>query len=137
GELMVLMMRYTQAVISQISQTAVCNRHHSVLQQLCRWLLTSLDRISHNRLTMTHEFIGNMLGVRRETITSAASELQAQGAIMYSRGVIDVVDRGKLEDLACECYKVVKVETDLLLDYLPQRQVMMANLVPLRHLESR
>lgn len=124
GQLLLLMLRYTQALITQVSQTAVCNRHHSIAQQLCRWLLLSMDRLSHNHLTMTQEFIGNMLGVRREGVTAAAILLQKQGVISYSRGLIKVLDRPNLEKLSCECYKVVKAETDLLLDYLPQRQVI-------------
>ena len=124
GQLLMLMLCYTQALIIQISQTAVCNRHHSIDQQLCRWLLLSMDRLSHNQLTMTQEFIGNMLGVRREGVTQAATKLQKLGVISYSRGSIKVLDRPKLETLSCECYSVVKKETDLLLDYLPQRQVI-------------
>ena len=124
GQLLLLMLRYTQALITQVSQTAVCNRHHSIHQQLCRWLLLTLDRLSNNRLTMTQEFIANMLGVRREGVTLAALKLQQLGAISYSRGLIKVLDRDKLESLSCECYSVVKKETDLLLDYLPQRQVI-------------
>ena len=124
GQLLMLMLRYTQAVITQISQTAVCNRHHSIEQQLCRWLLLSMDRLSHNHLTMTQEFISNMLGVRREGVTQAALELQRLGVISYARGLIKVIDRQKLESLSCECYSVVKKETDLLLHYLPQRQVI-------------
>src|SRR5690606_36056622 len=100
GELMLLMLRYTQAMISQISQTAVCNRHHSVVQQLCRWMLISLDRLTNNHLTMTQEFIGNMIGVRRESVTNAARELQREGAIKYSRGLIEVIDRPRIEVLA-------------------------------------
>lgn len=124
GQLLLLMLRYTQALITQVSQTAVCNRHHSIDQQICRWLLLSMDRLSHNHLTMTQEFIGNMLGVRRESVTQAASKLQQLGVISYSRGLIKVLDRPKLETLSCECYSVVKKETDLLLHYLPQRQVI-------------
>ena len=124
GELLMLMLRYTQALITQISQTAVCNRHHSIDQQLCRWLLLSVDRLSHSHLTMTQEFISNMLGVRREGVTVAALELQRQGVISYSRGLIKVLDRSKLEALSCECYGVVKSETDRLLHYMPQRQVI-------------
>jgi hypothetical protein len=123
GQLLLLMLRYTQALITQVSQTAVCNRHHSIDQQLCRWLLLSMDRLSHNHLTMTQEFISNMLGVRREGVTQAALKLQQLGVISYSRGLIKVLDRSKLEALSCECYSVVKKETDLLLDYLPQRRV--------------
>ncbi|MGP9800907.1 Crp/Fnr family transcriptional regulator [Rheinheimera sp. NSM] len=124
GQLLLLMLRYTQALITQMAQTAVCNRHHSIDQQLCRWLLLSMDRLSHNHLTMTQEFIGNMLGVRREGVTQAASKLQQLGAISYSRGLIKVLDRARLEALSCECYGVVKKETDILLPYLTQRQVI-------------
>lgn len=119
-----LMLRYTQALITQVAQTAVCNRHHSIDQQLCRWLLLSMDRLSHNHLTMTQEFISNMLGVRREGVSQAAHKLQQLGAISYARGLIKVLDREKLEALSCECYGVVKKETDLLLHYLPQRQII-------------
>jgi len=124
GQLLLLMLRYTQALITQISQTAVCNRHHSIDEQICRWLLLSMDRLSHSHLTMTQEFISNMLGVRRESVTQAALKLQQLGVISYSRGLIKVLDRPKLETLSCECYGVVKKETDLLLHYLPQRQVI-------------
>lgn len=124
GQLLLLMLRYTQALITQVAQTAVCNRHHSIDQQLCRWLLLSMDRLSGNRLTMTQEFIGNMLGVRREGVTQAASKLQSQGVISYARGMITVLDRPKLEALSCECYAVVQRETELLLDYVPQRQTI-------------
>jgi CRP-like cAMP-binding protein len=124
GQLLMLMLRYTQALITQVSQTAVCNRHHSIDQQLCRWLLLSMDRLSHNHLTMTQEFISNMLGVRRESVTEAALHLQKLGVISYSRGLIKVLNRQQLESLSCECYGVVKKETDLLLDYIPQRQVI-------------
>ena len=119
GELLVLMLRYTQALITQMSQTAVCNRHHSIDQQLCRWLLLSLDRLPSNKLTMTQELIANMLGVRREGVTEAAGKLQRQGVIEYSRGHITVLDRHKLEQLSCECYAVVKKETDRLLPFVP------------------
>jgi CRP-like cAMP-binding protein len=124
GQLLMRMLRYTQALITQVSQTAVCNRHHTIDQQLCRWLLLSMDRLSHNHLTMTQEFIGNMLGVRREGVNEAALKLQQMGVISYARGLIKVLDRPKLEALSCECYAVVKKETDMLLDYLPQRQVI-------------
>ena len=124
GELLSLMLRYTQALITQIAQTAVCNRHHSIDHQLCRWLLLSLDRISHNNVTMTQEFIANMLGVRRAGVTRAALRLEATGAIAYERGLIRVLDRQQLEHQSCECYRVVRKETDLLLHYLPQRQVI-------------
>ncbi len=117
GELLLLMLRYTQALITQMSQTAVCNRHHSIDQQLCRWLLLSLDRLSGDQLNMTQELIANMLGVRREGVTEAAGKLQRLGVINYSRGHITVLDRHKLEELSCECYAVVKKETDRLLPY--------------------
>jgi CRP-like cAMP-binding protein len=121
-ELQNLMLRYTQALITQMSQTAVCNRHHSIDQQLCRWLLLSLDRLASNRLTMTQELIANMLGVRREGVTEAAGKLQNEGVIEYHRGHITVLDRPRLEQLCCECYAVVKQETDRLLDYVPPKQ---------------
>jgi len=114
GNLQVLLLRYTQALITQMAQTAVCNRHHSVDQQLCRWLLLSLDRLPSNQLTMTQELIANMLGVRREGVTDAAGKLQKLGVIQYRRGHITVLDRAKLEHLSCECYGVVKKETDRL-----------------------
>jgi CRP-like cAMP-binding protein len=118
GELMMLMLRYTQALITQMAQTAVCNRHHSIDQQLCRWLLLSLDRLPGDRLCMTQELIANMLGVRREGVTDAAGKLQRLGVIEYSRGNIRVLDRAHLERLSCECYAVVKKETERLLPYL-------------------
>lgn len=124
GQMLMLMLRYTQALITQISQTAVCNRHHTIDQQLCRWLLLSLDRLQHDQVTMTQEFISHMLGVRREGVSTAASKLQQEGVIHYKRGLITVKDRVKLEALCCECYKVVKQETEKLLDYLPQRQII-------------
>jgi CRP-like cAMP-binding protein len=110
-----LLLRYTQALLTQMAQTAVCNRHHSVDQQLCRWLLLSLDRLPSNNLSMTQELIANMLGVRREGVTEAAGKLQAAGLIRYSRGHITVLDRPRLESQACECYQVVKKEFDRLL----------------------
>jgi CRP-like cAMP-binding protein len=110
-----LLLRYTQALITQMTQTAVCNRHHSVDQQLCRWLLLSLDRLPGNELVMTQELIANMLGVRREGVTEAAGKLQDEGMIRYSRGHITVLDREKLEARVCECYAVVKKEYDRLL----------------------
>jgi CRP-like cAMP-binding protein len=115
GELLHILLRYTQALITQMAQTAVCNRHHSVDQQLCRWLLLSLDRLSSNTLTMTQELMAGMLGVRREGVTEAAGKLQKLGVITYSRGRITVLDRPQLELLSCECYAVVKKETDRLL----------------------
>ena len=114
GQMQLLLLRYTQALITQMAQTAVCNRHHSVDQQLCRWLLLSLDRLSSNKLTMTQELIANMLGVRREGVTEAAGKLQKLGVIRYSRGQITVLDREKMEQLCCECYEVVRKETDRL-----------------------
>jgi CRP-like cAMP-binding protein len=115
GEMLHILLRYTQAFFTQMSQTAVCNRHHSLDQQLCRWLLLSLDRLASNRLIMTQELIANMLGVRREGVTEAAGKLQKLGVIRYSRGQITVLDRPQLEQLSCECYGVVKNETDRLL----------------------
>ncbi len=115
GPMLHLLLRYTQALITQMAQTAVCNRHHSIDQQLCRWLLHSLDRLSSNELRMTQERIANMLGVRREGVTEAAGKLQAAGLIHYSRGHIAVIDRQGLEARACECYAVVKKELDRLL----------------------
>ena len=110
-----LLLRYTQALITQMSQTAVCNRHHSLDQQLCRWLLLSLDRLPGDELVMTQELIANMLGVRREGVTEAALKLQQAGLIRYSRGRINVLDRSALERRTCECYAVVKRESDRLL----------------------
>ena len=110
-----LMLRYTQALITQMAQTAVCNRHHSLDQQLCRWLLLSLDRLKGRELVMTQELISNMLGVRREGVTEAALKLQKAGLISYSRGHISVLDRPGLERRTCECYAVVKKEYDRLL----------------------
>lgn len=118
GKLMELMLRYTQSLLTQMAQTAVCNRHHSIDQQLCRWLLLSLDRLPSKHLVMTQELIANMLGVRREGVTEAAGKLQKLGVIDYHRGHITVLDRPKLESLSCECYAVVKTETDRLLPYL-------------------
>jgi len=115
GVLQHLLLRYTQALITQMAQTAVCNRHHSVDQQLCRWLLLSLDRLRDDRLVMTQELIANMLGVRREGVTEAAGKLQADGLIEYHRGQIMVLDRQRLEKRVCECYSVVKQEYDRLL----------------------
>ncbi|MCK6370089.1 MAG: Crp/Fnr family transcriptional regulator [Gammaproteobacteria bacterium] len=115
GPLQRLLLRYTQALITQMAQTAVCNRHHSVEQQLCRWLLLSLDRLSANELVMTQELIANMLGVRREGVTESAGRLQKLGLITYRRGRITVLDRPALEEHACECYAVVKKEFDRLL----------------------
>jgi len=115
GLMMHLLLRYTQALITQMSQTAVCNRHHSIDQQLCRWLLLSLDRLQSNTLSMTQELIANMLGVRREGVTEGALRLQRAGLISYARGHISVLDRQGLEGRSCECYAVVKKEYDRLL----------------------
>jgi len=109
-----VLLRYIQALITQMAQTAVCNRHHTVEQQLCRWLLLSLDRVPSDTISMTQQMIGNMLGVRRSGITAAARKLQAAGVIDYSRGQIIVPDRAKLEAIACECYSVVKKEMNRL-----------------------
>ncbi|MDP3355685.1 MAG: Crp/Fnr family transcriptional regulator [Polaromonas sp.] len=118
GPVLHLLLRYTQALITQMSQTAVCNRHHSLDQQLCRWLLLSLDRLEGNELVLTQELISNMLGVRREGVTEAALQVQAAGLIRYSRGRITVLDRPGLEKRSCECYGVVKKEYDRLLPAL-------------------
>jgi CRP-like cAMP-binding protein len=116
GALFTLMMRYTQAVITQMTQTAVCNRHHTLDQQLCRWLLLSLDRVQTNHLVMTHKLISDMLGVRRVGVTVAAGKLQRAGLIQYRRGSIEVLDRNGIEALVCECYSVVRHEFAQLLD---------------------
>jgi CRP-like cAMP-binding protein len=115
GPVLHLLLRYTQALITQMSQTAVCNRHHTLDQQLCRWLLLSLDRLQSNELVMTQELIANMLGVRREGVTEGALKLQQAGLIRYARGHITVIDRPGLERRSCECYLVVKKEYDRLL----------------------
>ncbi|MGR2737898.1 Crp/Fnr family transcriptional regulator [Billgrantia sp. Q4P2] len=117
GTLQHLLLRYTQALITQMAQTAVCNRHHSLDQQLCRWLLLSLDRLPTNELVMTQELIANMLGVRREGVTESAGKLQRAGLISYHRGHISILDRPGLEARVCECYAVVKKEYDRLLSY--------------------
>ena len=117
-----LLLRYTQALMTQMSQTAVCNRHHSVEQQLCRWLLLTLDRLPINELIMTQELVASMLGVRREGITEAAGNLQCAGFISYRRGHISVLDRAGLESHACECYAVVKKELSRLLSDVQYRQ---------------
>ena len=123
SELQHLLLRYTQALITQMTQTAVCNRHHSLDQQLCRWLLLSLDRLSSNEISMTQELIANMLGVRREGVTEAAGKLQDKGLISYRRGHIKVLDRPGLEAMVCECYAVVQKEY--------------ARLLPAKKLETR
>jgi CRP-like cAMP-binding protein len=119
GDMQHLLLRYTQALITQMAQTAVCNRHHSIDQQLCRWLLLSLDRLGSQELTMTQELIANMLGVRREGVTEAAGKLQDAGLIHYRRGRITVTDRPGLESRCCECYGVVRRECDRLLPAAP------------------
>ncbi|MFH7044884.1 Crp/Fnr family transcriptional regulator [Paucibacter sp. JuS9] len=121
GPVMHLLLRYTQALITQMAQTAVCNRHHSLDQQLCRWLLLSLDRLKGNELVMTQELIANMLGVRREGVTESALKLQAAGLIRYARGHISVLDRPGLEARSCECYEVVRKEYERLLPDRPAR----------------
>jgi CRP-like cAMP-binding protein len=121
GELQHLLLRYTQALLTQMAQTAVCNRHHSLDQQLCRWLLLSLDRLPSNELVMTQELIANMLGVRREGVTEAAGNLQRDGLIEYRRGHITVLDRAGLEARTCECYAVVRKEFDRLLPEIGMR----------------
>ena len=122
GTVMRLLLRYTQALITQMAQTAVCNRHHTVEQQLCRWLLLTLDRMPTNELTMTQELIATMLGVRREGVTEAAGRLQERGFIRYRRGHITVLDRDGLESQVCECYSVVKKEFARLMSDVRQRQ---------------
>jgi CRP-like cAMP-binding protein len=120
GPTLALLLRFTQSLITQMAQTAVCNRHHSLDQQLCRWLLLSLDRLPSNELVMTQELIANMLGVRREGVTVAAGKLQAAGLIHYHRGHITILNRSGLEERVCECYQVVKTESDRLLPALGQ-----------------
>jgi CRP-like cAMP-binding protein len=122
GPMQKLMLRYTQALITQMSQTAACNRHHSLVQQLCRWLLLTLDRMPTNELIMTQELVASMLGVRREGVTEAAGKLQQAGVIRYRRGHITVIDRQGLESQVCECYQVVRKEFARLLPEPLQRQ---------------
>jgi len=119
GDLLHILLRYTQSLLTQMAQTAVCNRHHSIDQQLCRWLLLSLDRLTSNKLMVTQELIANLLGVRREGITAAAGKLQKLGVIEYARGQITVLDRPRLEALSCECYALIKRETDRILHASP------------------
>ncbi|MXS82864.1 Crp/Fnr family transcriptional regulator [Nitrosomonas oligotropha] len=135
GAMLNLMLKYTQAIITQMAQTAVCNRHHSVDQQLCRWLLLSLDRLPTNELLMTQELIANMLGVRREGVTEAAGILQQAGLIHYSRGHITVLDRQGLEARVCECYQVVRREFDRLLPAAEQIEAVAARISLARHLD--
>ncbi len=127
GLLQKLLLRYTQALITQMAQTAVCNRHHSITQQLCRWLLLTLDRLPSNELVMTQELVASMLGVRREGITEAAGKLQRAGIINYRRGHITVLDRKGLEARTCECYAVVRKELDRLLSDVQYRQQTTVN----------
>jgi CRP-like cAMP-binding protein len=129
GPMQVILLKFTQALITQISQTAVCNLHHSVDQQLCRWLLLSLDRLPENKLQMTQELIANMLGVRRQGVTESAGKLEREGLITYGRGLITVLDRPGLEKRACECYQVVKTETERLLPQPLRPPVQGANAV--------
>ena len=131
GPVLRLLLRYTQALITQMTQTAVCNRHHSVEQQLCRWLLMTLDRIPSGQLVMTQELVASMLGVRREGITEAAGHLQQAALISYRRGHISVLDRAGLEARACECYAVVRKELSRLLSDVQLRQGTAAARIPL------
>lgn len=126
GLMMHLLLRYTQALITQVAQTAACNRHHTLLQQLCRWLLLTLDRLPSSDLIMTQELIASMLGVRREGVTTAAGQLKDLGVISYRRGHITVLDRSLLDDHVCECYQVVKDEFDRLLSDVRYRQEVVA-----------
>jgi CRP-like cAMP-binding protein len=119
GDMLHILLRYTQSLLTQMAQTAVCNRHHNVEQQLCRWLLLSLDRLPSNKLMVTQELIASLLGVRREGVTAAAGKLQKLGAIQYARGQITVLDRPLIEKLSCECYALVKQETDRILRASP------------------
>ncbi|RYG05608.1 MAG: Crp/Fnr family transcriptional regulator [Chitinophagaceae bacterium] len=121
GELLRMLLRYTQALLAQMAQITACNRHHNIDQQMCRWLLQTLDRLNNNEIVITHELIGNILGVRREGITDAAGKLQRLGVIEYRRGHITVLDRTRLETLSCECYGVMKRETERLLPYISAR----------------
>ncbi|MBF0220256.1 MAG: winged helix-turn-helix domain-containing protein, partial [Gammaproteobacteria bacterium] len=122
AELQHLLLRYTQALLTQMAQTAVCNRHHTLDQQLCRWLLLSFERLTGNELYMTQELIANMLGVRREGVTVAAGNLQKAGLISYNRGHITLLDRKGLEARSCECYAVVKAEYERLLPEVVKRR---------------
>ena len=124
GALQHLLLRYTQALIAQTGQIAACNRHHSLEQQLCRWILSSLDRLASNEVTMTQELIANMLGVRREGVTESAGKLQADGLIQYRRGHITVLNRAKLEQRVCECYAVVKREYQRLVPEVPDKSAL-------------
>jgi CRP-like cAMP-binding protein len=123
GDMLHILLRYSQSLLTQMAQTAICNRHHSVDQQFCRWLLSSLDRLPSNKLKVTQELIANMLGVRREGVTTAAGKLQKLGVIQYVRGQITVLDRPRLEKMACECYAIVKTETDRVLHASPLHRI--------------
>ncbi len=123
GDMLHILLRYSQSLLTQMAQTAICNRHHSVDQQFCRWLLLSLDRLPSNKLRVTQELIANMLGVRREGVTAAAGKLQKLGVIEYVRGQITVLDRPRLEKLSCECYAIVKRETDRVLYASPLHRI--------------
>lgn len=136
GKMQQLTLKYTQALITQMSQTAVCNRHHSVVQQLCRWLLLSLDLLPGNDLYMTQELIANMLGVRREGVTEAAGKLQDEGLISYSRGHIKVIDRPGLEKRVCECYRVVKDEADRIMPAKPRHPFQKAGSILAEHRQA-
>lgn len=137
GAMLHLMLKYTQALITQMAQTAVCNRHHSVDQQLCRWLLLSLDRLPSKELIMTQELIANMLGVRREGVTEAAGRLRQAGLIEYSRGHVTVLDREGLEARVCECYQVVKSEFDRLLPVTTRTEISTTRVSMARHPKTR
>lgn len=132
GDFHHLLLRYTQCLITQMAQTAACNRHHTIDQQLCRWLLLSMDRLRGDHLQMTQELIANMLGVRREGVTEAASKLQNAGIIQYKRGKIRVLDRPALELRSCECYEVVKTESDRLMKYFTVPATAFASVRPAR-----
>jgi hypothetical protein len=137
GPVLRLLLRYTQALITQMTQTAVCNRHHSIEQQLCRWLLMTLDRIPSGELVMTQELVARMLGVRREGVTEAAGKLQQLGYIRYRRGHIAVLERSGLEKTSCECYAAVKTEFDRLFSAIPQRDGVQKTGRPGSRIDSR
>ena len=137
GPVMRLLLRYTQALITQMTQTAVCNRHHSIEQQLCRWLLMTVDRIPSGQLVMTQELVARMLGVRREGITEAAGKLQRAGFIRYRRGHIAVLERSGLEKMTCECYSAVKLEFDRLLSDIPRGGPLLSPARSVAQVDSR
>lgn len=136
-QLGVQLLRYAQTLMTQMAQTAACNRHHTVIQQLCRWLLVSLDRSTGNQIFVTQEMIANMLGVRREGVTEAACKLQKAGVIAYSRGRITVLDRARLEGLACECYDVVRKASSRMLAPLPRQSQVTRELPAITHFSAR